>query len=426
MRLAKQWHQRVIGSLYPRGHFRQIEARHLGTGRDLVGRFYRNHTQKFAENQEPWAMGVEVTDISRQVVSERYRMLPYWYALFEESSRTGAPILRPLVYEFQDDPSVRNLGDQAMLGSHLMVAPIQEPGVTERSVYFPEGRWYEYRSGAIYEGPSTATINVRLGALPMFARAGAIIPRTSNRQYTDEKPWSPMYFDVFPDQESSKFTLYEDDGDSMEYQTGGFAKLSIELEPHAQGLKMTIGEGTGEFQTPERQLTFVIHRIEMPPTSVQWQDIALSYEPMPTEAPGNPVVAYDHDRRAFTFTVSDGYPGTLSLEYSPEIGENLPPIKKEFRVQVPQSTPEDDTVYIALSSNDWIHQPLQWDPFVPGWVFGLIEVPRGEWFDYKYSRGDWDTVEKYEDCTEANNRYAFGGTPFLKQDAVEEWIDNCP
>jgi len=352
-------------------------------------------------------------------------MLPYWYALFEESSRTGAPILRPLVYEFQKDSSVRNLGDQAMLGSHLMIAPIQVPGTVERDIYFPEGRWYEYRSGAIYEGPSTATVNVRLGALPMYAREGAIIPRTSNRQYTQEKPWSPMYFDVFPGSEASQFTLYEDDGDTMDYLDGGFARTPIHAEPGPDGLKLTIGERTGDYVPAERRLTFNVFRVEMQPTAVQWKGEAITINPEPSELPGTPEITYDHDRRILTFSIDDGHPGALTVEYTPEIGENRPMVKKTFRVQLPESTPEGSTIHIALSSNDWVHQPLQLDPLAPGWAVGDIEVPRGEWFDYKYTRGDWDTVEKYQDCTEAQNRYAFGGTPYLKQDTIAEWIDTC-
>jgi alpha-glucosidase len=402
----------------------ELLARWMQLG--AISPFYRNHTQKNAENQEPWAMGEEVEDISRNVISERYRLLPYWYALFEETTRTGAPILRPLVYEFQDDLTVRNLGDQAMLGPSLMIAPVMEPGASERTIYFPEGRWYEYRSAAIYEGPGMATVNLKLGALPMFAREGAIIPRTVNMQWTSQKDWAPIYFDLFPGFEPSSFTLYEDDGLTMAYRDGAYAKTPISIKPNEKGLSLTIGERAGTFLPPERQLIFHIHRVDHEPTGIAWEGETLSLNGMPGPAPGEPAVVYHPERRMLNVNITDGAPGTLIVEYNQEIEENAPPILKYFQVQAPASTSEDETIHITLSSNDWLHQPLEWMAFMPGFAAGWIEVPRGSWFEYKYTRGDWDTVEKYADCSEAANRYAFGGFPFLKQDEIAQWIDACP
>ncbi|HLL24065.1 MAG TPA: glycoside hydrolase family 31 protein, partial [Kofleriaceae bacterium] len=154
----------------------ELYARWLALG--SISPFARAHVTNEVPGQEPWMFGDEVTDLSRARLADRYWLLPYLYSLADEAARTGAPILRPLVWEFPGDPATYDLADQAMIGSSILVAPVVEPGATSRRVYLPAGRWYEVHSGAFVDGPQTIDVATTLAALPMFVRAGGIVPTT--------------------------------------------------------------------------------------------------------------------------------------------------------------------------------------------------------------------------------------------------------
>ena len=105
---------------------------------------------------------------------QRYALLPYIYTLFEESHRTGAPVLRPLWYEFPTDENVFKIQDSFMLGSAILVQPVLKQGAKSVSVYLPAGVWYEKRSGARHVGPKTFDVSVELSDVPVFLRGGTI------------------------------------------------------------------------------------------------------------------------------------------------------------------------------------------------------------------------------------------------------------
>src|SRR5262249_45078057 len=151
-------------------------------------------------------------------------------------ARTGAPVLRPLVWEFPDDPAVATLDDEAMLGPSLLVAPALDPGATTRAVYLPADRWFKLPSGAIVDGP-TIQAPLRLGALPAYVRAGAIIPIAGDM------------IEIYPGTGPSSFTLYEDDGESL---GGPASRLAIEVEPRTDGARVTL---VRDGAVPARDLT---------------------------------------------------------------------------------------------------------------------------------------------------------------------------
>ncbi len=357
----------------------ELYARWMALG--SISPFARAHVTDGVRGQEPWMFGDEVTELSRDLLVERDRLLPYLYSLADEAARTGAPILRPLVWEFPEDPAVGNLGDQAMLGPSILVAPIVELGATSREVYLPAGRWFEYHSGAIFDGPSTITVSTTLAALPMFVREGAIIPSASG------------VIDVYPGAPSS-FTLYEDDGES---QVGG-TRTRIELAAEADGARLSLHRDSA---TP---LIVRVHRVDGAVTGV---DGASSF-------------THDLDARVLEARVTDA--AELRFHYEPTITELRPPVAVTFEVRVPADTPQATPIHIASSATSWTHVPLAW--IAPGLARGTITVPRGEWFDYKVTRGSFDTVEKLAGCGEAPNRYRFGAAG-TRQITVATWRDRC-
>jgi alpha-glucosidase len=138
--------------------------------------FCRNHSEIGNVDQYAWAWGDVVQAIVREALQLRYRLMPYIYAAFLTASETGAPVQRPLVFDHQDDPLVRDLDDEYLFGRDLLVAPVLEAGQTSRQVYLPEGDWYDWHSRVRYTGPSFIQVPTPMEQIPVFARGGAVVP----------------------------------------------------------------------------------------------------------------------------------------------------------------------------------------------------------------------------------------------------------
>jgi len=152
-----------------------------------VGVFYpfmRNHSAMGTRPQEPWQFGPEIEAHVRKQIRLRHRLLPYLKHLAEEAHRHGAPILRPLFYDFPDDLESALHDDQAMFGPALMIAPIMRKGHRRRMVYFPPGAWTEVWTARAFDGPSHQVVDGPLGSMPIFARAGH-----DHAQVLPEVPW---------------------------------------------------------------------------------------------------------------------------------------------------------------------------------------------------------------------------------------------
>lgn len=220
--------------------------------------FCRTHKAIYMHRQEPWSFGRRVEDISREAIKLRYRLLPYTYSLFEESSRNNWPVMRAMLFEFPEDAEVVEVQDQFMWGPFLLVAPVVEQGRNSRSVYFPKGRWYEWPTMKQYEGPGRFEVSAPLNRIPLFIREGAIIPVGPDMQFTGEKPWDPLTVLVVPGAGTSGFDLYEDDGESFEYQEGVFARSSVVCERSAEGVAIRVSGRSGRFVPRREELHFLV------------------------------------------------------------------------------------------------------------------------------------------------------------------------
>ncbi|HOX28804.1 MAG TPA: glycoside hydrolase family 31 protein, partial [bacterium] len=134
--------------------------------------FCRTHTMLLSHPQEPWSFGSRVTRIAREYISLRYRLLPYIYNTFHEAARDGAPVMRPLVYEFPNDDPCQTVEDEFLFGPSLLVAPVMQKGAVERDVYLPPGEWIDFRTGKRYPGSCSITVKAPLEELPLFTRGG--------------------------------------------------------------------------------------------------------------------------------------------------------------------------------------------------------------------------------------------------------------
>ncbi len=177
--------------------------------------FLRNHSVKGSIAQEPWAFGEPWESICRDMLRLRMRLLPYLYGLFEEASRTGAPILRPLLFEYPDDEVTYTADDEFLLGDALLVAPITRPGVEHRHVYLPRGEWVQWWTGELVAGPAHVLAHAPLGRPAVYARANAAIPLWPVRMHTGE-PVDVLTLRVFVSGDAAVTrSVYEDAGDGF-------------------------------------------------------------------------------------------------------------------------------------------------------------------------------------------------------------------
>jgi alpha-glucosidase len=247
--------------------------------------FARGHSCAGTERHEPWCFGPAIEAICRDYLKLRYRLLPYIYALFWEASQSGAPVLRPPLYHFPDDPDTYQLHDQPMLGPWLMAAPVYQPGRRHRHVYLPAGRWHDWWTDALIDGPTHILADAPLERMPLYVRAGAIIPSGPELRHTAERPLDPLTLDLFPGDGS--FTLYEDDGTSFGYAEGLFCTTSYQLHAEADRLSFLIGARTGIYTPPRRKMVLHVHAIS---------------ERAAAQHPG---AAYDRRRRLLTLRLED-------------------------------------------------------------------------------------------------------------------------
>ena len=221
--------------------------------------FCRNHKVIDGYDGEPWRFGQHYEDIIRKYLKLRYQLLPFLYTTLEEAHRTGVPLFRPLMLNYQDDPNTYNLDDQFMIGTDLLVAPIVKPDVIRRLVYLPKGVWYDYWTNKKYEGGKMISVEAPLETVPMFVRGGAIIPTWPEMKYVGEKPVDLITFNIYSDENgAASATLYEDDGVSPAYKQNTFRRTTLNVRQVGAGYSVTTSAPSGQYQPPKRRLSFVI------------------------------------------------------------------------------------------------------------------------------------------------------------------------
>ncbi len=173
----------------------------------------------------------------------RYRLMPYIYSLAWMVTNQGYTIMRPLVFDFQTDTKVFGITDQFMFGPALLVNPVTTMGATSRSVYLPAGTWYDFWAGTTTMGGATQTASAPLSQIPLYVRAGSIVPMGPMIQYATQSA-DPLEIRVYKGQNGT-FTLYEDEGDTYDYESGQSAQIAFSWDDAAQ--QLTIGARTGSY-----------------------------------------------------------------------------------------------------------------------------------------------------------------------------------
>jgi alpha-glucosidase/alpha-D-xyloside xylohydrolase len=193
----------------------------------------------------------EVEPICRKYLELRYRLLPYLYSLVRECHLTGMPILRGLWLHYPDDPAAVARGDEYLWGRDMLVAPVTEKGASSRRLYLPRGVWYDFWTEEKLEGGREIVRPVDLSTMPLYVRAGAILPMGPVKQYVEEKVAGPLALSVYPGA-SGEFTVYEDDGKSFAYRNGEWMGLRASWDDQRRSLTVRLAEGS-RMLAPERR-----------------------------------------------------------------------------------------------------------------------------------------------------------------------------
>jgi alpha-glucosidase/alpha-D-xyloside xylohydrolase len=165
-----------------------------------------------------------VEEICRKYLNLRYQLLPYLYSAVAETHATGLPLMRSLWLAYPDDTRASAVEDAYLWGDSVLVAPVIEPRATRRKTYLPHGVWWDYWNNVRLDGGSDVTREVNLETIPLYVKAGAIVPIGPVKQHTGEVSSEPVVLRVYPGAEGA-MTLYEDDGVSFDYQKGAFTRI---------------------------------------------------------------------------------------------------------------------------------------------------------------------------------------------------------
>ena len=216
---------------------------------------FRVHGTRTTNENELWAYGPEAQTILTNYDRLRYRLMPYIYSLAWKVTSDGYTPMRPLVMDFQDDIRAQNTGDQFLYGPALLVNPVTEAGATSRRVYLPKADWYDFWAGSKIAGGKAVDAAAPLDRMPLFVRAGSILPLGPDMEWSTEKPADPIELRVYPGADGD-FTLYEDESDSYRYEKGVYATIPIHWDD--KNATLTIGKRQGSFPGMLKERQFLV------------------------------------------------------------------------------------------------------------------------------------------------------------------------
>jgi alpha-D-xyloside xylohydrolase len=214
---------------------------------------FRVHGTRTTNQNELWSYGPEAQSILTQFDRLRYELMPYIYSVAWMTTNESYTPMRPLVMDFRSDVRAQNIGDQFLFGPAILVNPVTEPGATMRHLYLPKTKWYDFWSGHAADGGKSVDAPATLDRLPLYVRAGSIVPMGPDVEYAAEKPADPIELRVYRGADGS-FTLYEDENDNYDYEKGAYATIPSHWDDATHSL--TIGERKGQFPGMLQTRTF--------------------------------------------------------------------------------------------------------------------------------------------------------------------------
>jgi len=238
-----------IGGFFRPGRSQYTDEKY----QDLLTRWYQWGTMSpifrmhgYQTETEPWKYGQKVEDNMRKMLNLRYQLLPYIYSEAWQITKNNSTMMRPMVMDFNGDIDAMNCRYQYMFGKALLVAPITEPNITEWNVYLPKSSaWFDFWTGKHFNGGQTVKTDAPLDKIPLFVKAGSILPAGPNVQYATEKKWDNLEIRVY-EGANGAFTLYEDESDNYNYEKGAYSTINFNWSNAKRTL--TINDRKGSFK----------------------------------------------------------------------------------------------------------------------------------------------------------------------------------
>jgi len=219
--------------------------------------FFRGHSMVNSRDSEPWSFGEEVEDISRNYINLRYRLIPYLYSVFYQAHTSGIPVSRSLAIDYSFDDQIYNSSyqNQYLFGPNILVAPVESHKEITK-VYLPEGHWYNFHTEELHRGPTEIYVDAPLTHLPLFVKAGCVLPMQSIVQSTQQSPEPLLHLHVYAEG-YSEFLYYEDDGNSYQYQSGSSYRRNI-ISNHQEGT-LVLSEVEGSWPSKFSEIKIYFH-----------------------------------------------------------------------------------------------------------------------------------------------------------------------
>ena len=237
---------------------------------------------QFNTNQEPWSYGEEFEDLARKAIEFRYQILPIIYTAFWQHITQGTPIIRPLSFLDQTNPDTHGRMDEFSLGDNLLVCPVLQPNSEGRNMYLPEGNWFNYYTDEYMTGRQEIWVPTPMDQIPLFVKAGAVLPLYPVRQYTGERPIDELMLHIYHPrgERQVESMLYEDEGNGYDYLSGHYRLKSFVVSGDEIHLKVRQLQG-GIFNPTYRLAKLFFHGLPFKPTEIRVDKV---FHPLPAPA----------------------------------------------------------------------------------------------------------------------------------------------
>lgn len=223
--------------------------------------FCRTHSSGDHGDQEPWSFDENVTNIVREFINLRYKLLPYLYTMFWKYHNQGTPMIKPLMMYDQTDSQTYYRADEFLFGNHILICPILEPNAKGRRMYIPRGKWYNYWTKSLVDGGQEIWVDADIDQMPIFVKAGAIIPNYPVQQYVGEKEITEVKLDICYKKGSEESHLYEDAQNGYDYMKGRYSERTFKFRGKKAGIVISQHK-EGKYSTPYE--TFQLNLYELP------------------------------------------------------------------------------------------------------------------------------------------------------------------
>ena len=263
----------------------------------------RTHTTKDPESERRiWAYPAEYAKVMRDAYLLRYALIPYIYTASRYAYDTGLSICRPLYYEYPDTPEAYDFKNEYFFGNDMIVSPVVAPADQQselaiETIWLPQGTWYEWSSGAKLQGPAKLERTFALNELPVYVRAGAIIPMQPEMEHTDAKPLDPLILQIYPGA-NGKTRVYEDGENTLGYKSNEYTFTPVSYSESRDEVKVRVAPAEGSFPEMLRERGYEARFVmSWPPEQVMWNGQPLG------RASGEDGVGWRYDGNTMTLIV---------------------------------------------------------------------------------------------------------------------------